>query len=667
MKKSQQWWKWTQTQWNNEVQMFIKNLKENSKYILEHYEQCDDTQMADFMGRIFMSSSGEVLSNMQNICEIASMVSTDEHIKALTKELSNVIRAAAVEIMLTPGWVAVLGHLEKNSQDKNVIRICHEVQQLFTIRGLYLSKPDAKKFTKISNDIKKLAKEFDFENDTYEKFIVCSGEDLVGLSSAYISGLEKTDKGYKITTAPHHAGQFITYAPNLVKARELAVLCSQKGGVKNLKRLHAIALLRQQLADLVGFENFAQMNISTRSQKNLSALFTLAQKLSKAHDGFYKTDMTLLREVGGYKKTQKIPSWMVSRISKKISDEKLKLPDGQTLKNYFEYERVLPLIVEDLCKLLSLTFEKNSTKYWHTDVVSYSFFDSKTKQKFGDIFFDMIGRKNKNAHPCCAAYGEGAINMYMPDIMNKESRAAVILMPLAQKTKTSPTLMSFYDVQVLFHELGHAFHNILGSHQIACLAGYNVPWDIVEIPSQLFEHFLLNVSTIKKYSQHFETKESLAAPVIKKILACQHLFSGYGNKYQLHNYTYDLLIHSSEYNNDPKELYKSNFSSIIKDIEPLPESTSPSNFGHIVHGYEAGYYTYMWTLLIAYDVAGHLQSGSGWSLKKLKEFRIRFLEAGNSLNIIETLEHLLGRKINTGAMVALLETSYQEMESIIKK
>jgi Zn-dependent oligopeptidase len=665
---AKEWWKWSVAEWKENTDSYCSVIRASAENILCSVSESNPDEAIDFAGRIFMSHGSDLYDSFYCICETASLVSSDKDIKEASSNAQTQVKDTAVEVASDERWVVAISYWSKHITNPESKRICELLKPKLVLRGALLDKKSKKQFLKISAEIKKLGKEFDNEIHAYERYITCTIGDLEGLTEAYIAGLEREGDLYKVSTASHQAGQFITYTPNLAKARELVVLSAQKGGKKNLARLNKMVQLRSEMAKLLGFDSFSEMNISVRSEKKPKKLLALGAKLAKELTPLYKFDTEMYRRVAGLSKNEKILMWQTGRLSNKLTKEVFKLPESQELKNYFKYDRVLPLIMKDLGRLFALTISEKPGKFWDKSVQCYSLCDAETNHYFGDIYFDMLYRPNKNEHPCCSGYSEGTTNPYILALTPNLPRSSVIVMSLAQPTKKVPTLIGLGSVETLWHELGHAVHNVLGSGHGSSIAGFNVSWDTVEIPSQLFEHFLWNEDSLYEYSEHYSTGEKLDKNIIQRLIASNDAMAGVGYRFQLLTYMYDLTLHGAESMGDVKDYYRKLYSEYLPDYEILEESLFPASLGHLSHGYEAGYYTYIWTNLIAYDIAGYMRKANGtWSEVRLAQFRKSILQAGNSADAIASIEQLLGRAINPETMIERFKKSYSVIADLIQE
>ena len=220
-------------------------------------------------------------------------------------------------------------------------------------------------------------------------------------------------------------------------------------------------------------------------------------------------------------------------------------------------------------------------------------------------------------------------------------------------TKNKPSLLTFGEVLTFFHELGHIFHQLLSKVRFSIFSGTSVELDFVESPSQALENWCYEEDFLKRISSHYKTKKSMPKELMKKIKENKHLFQGLSYIRQLVFCYYDLLLHEG----GTVDVEKS-FMKLLKELNPLKpgKESNPSNFEHIMGGYEAGYYSYIWSEVYAAEIFDLFKSSGDLFNKKIgKKYRKAVLEKGGTESGMDMMEALLGRKPNNKLFMKQLD------------
>ncbi len=207
------------------------------------------------------------------------------------------------------------------------------------------------------------------------------------------------------------------------------------------------------------------------------------------------------------------------------------------------------------------------------------------------------------------------------------------------------------EIEGLFHEFGHALHNSLSEARFPSQSGYNVVWDFVEVPSQMMENFLYEEKTLQKISAHYQTGKSLPKKIRQAILLSENFANGLQFLRQLCLTKLDLDLYTKNIKNPAKHYAK------LARESGLPhyhKSIFPASFGHIVGGYDSGYYSYLWALVYAQDIYSIFKNNGILNNKVGQKFRREILMTGSAREEILSLEKFLERKPNDKAFLKKL-------------
>ena len=225
---------------------------------------------------------------------------------------------------------------------------------------------------------------------------------------------------------------------------------------------------------------------------------------------------------------------------------------------------------------------------------------------------------------------------------------------LTPPTKDKPSLLSHDNVETLFHEFGHIMHISLSRVKYASLSGTRVARDFVEAPSQMLENWVWQPEILKMISQKYNNPtETMPDDLIQKLVASRKFNQAWMNTRQLIFGIYDLTLHRSSKDLDVTKTYKKIYQDLT-GMEALSDTHWPAGFGHIMGGYDAGYYGYMWSNVYAFDMFSNFQGKNLLSPDEGLKYRVSVLEKGDTKDASQLLYEFLGRKPSNKAFFDFL-------------
>ena len=255
---------------------------------------------------------------------------------------------------------------------------------------------------------------------------------------------------------------------------------------------------------------------------------------------------------------------------------------------------IVGLIFYKAEKILFTVEDKNS-KAWHPDVKKYMVMsEGKTIAGF---YLDLFPRDNKYSH--AAQFGLRSGRLLTPG--KYESPVVALVCNFVKPTEDKPSLLSLDEVETFFHEFGHGMHSCLTTARLAGQSGTSVKRDFVEVPSQMFELWLEKPEILNRFARHYKTGEPLPDELINNIIKLNYFLKAYNTTRQIFYASYDQAIHGPEVPGSTTDLW----SDMMMDITKYesPENTHfEAAFGHLVSGYSAGYYSYLWSEVISIDM-----------------------------------------------------------------
>jgi peptidyl-dipeptidase Dcp len=293
------------------------------------------------------------------------------------------------------------------------------------------------------------------------------------------------------------------------------------------------------------------------------------------------------------------------------------------IKPYFSLDQMIEAVFYCANKLFDLSFVPTDLLLYHNDCKAWEVF--RNNKSVGLFIGDYFARPSKRSGAWCSAFLSQA---KFPTVQKP------IVLNVCNFAKGSPTLLSFDDAQTLFHEFGHALHQLLSNVTYEPLSGTSVSRDFVELPSQLFEHWLTVPEVLKRFAVHFETKTPISDDLIERIIGAANYDMGFQTVEYISSALVDLYFHLSTNDYDVMKFQKE----ILDKIE-LPEAIemrhATPHFAHVFSGgyYAAAYYSYMWSEVMDADVfLAFEEVGDPFDEKLANSLEKNILSIGNSID-----------------------------------
>lgn len=576
-------------------------------------------------------------------------ISTKEAVREAARNARQEVSAASIDILYNRDLHYAFLEYDPSSEklSPEELRLYEDTKKDFARAGFSLSDKDFKQVQNIKKKLSDFSNQFSANIANYQDFILCTKEELDGLPDTFIVNLEK-DKAtskYKVTLAYPEVGPFLDFATNEAKRKELADKLSQKGGKKNIALLKKMFPLRQKLATLLGYANFAEYTQETEMAKKPKIVkdflvSTIKQLKPIAKQEFSELQSFAKKELGFTEVTYSNVAFAVTKMQEVLCEM-----NENEVKEYFEMSHVLGEMIKHFSALFGVSFKQNTNiKTWHKDVLVYDVLDK--GKVISHILLDLYPREGKYSHMACFSLMNGSATTFR----GKEYHAPVCMIVgnFPKGTKKNPSLLSFREIETLFHEFGHAMHGCLSHTALASQSGLNVPVDFVEVPSQLFENWVRDEKLIKKMSKHYKTGKTIPNDLIAKILKSLD-FRKVSMYYGIFVQSFlDFEFHTTKYNQDPLLVAK-DYNAKYSSVKRAPKSLFPAGWGHLT-GYAGRYYSYMWSLVYAYDIFSRFQAEGVYNKKVGKDLRT-LLASGDTKDGMDLMRDFLGREPNNKAFL----------------
>ena len=425
---------------------------------------------------------------------------------------------------------------------------------------------------------------------------------------------------------------------------------ASSGEFDNNPSITRILELRQQKANLLGFTTYAELSLAKKMAPNVNAVEALLEELRIAS---YDAAEKELEELKAFANQEDLKHWDTTFWSEKQREAKFAFNEEE-LRPYFP----LPQVLEGLFGIAQRLFDVTITPadgeapIWHEDVRYFRIANS-AGEAIAYFYLDPYSRP---AEKRGGAWMNVCINRAKVTTTD-EVRLPVAYLVCNQTPPVDgkPSLMTFREVETLFHEFGHGLQHMLTQVDYTGAAGiYNIEWDAVELPSQFMENWCYHRPTLMGMAKHYETGEALPEEYYQKLLAAKNYMSGSAMLRQLHFSLLDLELHHRYQpgGNETPYQVRDRLAETTTVMAPLPEDAFLCCFGHIfAGGYAAGYYSYKWAEVLSADAFAAFEEAGVDKEEALvstgKRFRDTVLALGGSLHPMEVFKEFRGREPKT--------------------
>ena len=421
----------------------------------------------------------------------------------------------------------------------------------------------------------------------------------------------------------------------------------------NTALMSEILALRREEAQLLGFDNFAQVSVVPKMAESPDKVIGFLRDLAAKARPFAEKDMADLREFAHKELGLSGPlnAWDVAYIGEKLKEARYSFSE-QEVKQYFTAPKVLAGLFKIIETLFEVSIREDQAPVWHTAVAFYRI--ERDGQLVGQFYLDPPARAGKRG----GAWMDDVRGRWMrPDTGALQTPVAHLVCNFAEGVNGKPPLLTHDDVTTLFHEFGHGLHHMLTQVNERDVSGISgVEWDAVELPSQFMENFCWEWSVLRHMTQHVDTGEPLPRALFDKMLAAKNYQSGLQTLRQIEFALFDMRLHAEH---DPSQ----DFMPLLQEVRQEVSVLQPPAFNRMAHtfshifagGYAAGYYSYKWAEVLSADAYAAFEESAGEdgapSIDTGRRYRKEILEAGGSRPALESFKAFRGREPSLDALL----------------
>lgn len=517
-------------------------------------------------------------------------------------------------------------------------------------KGLELSSESRNHLKELLNQQSQLSIQFQKTNSEDKSHIILKTSDLTGVDADFLKRTLQKEDQHKITANYPDVFPIFNFCQNEETRRQVMEMFEGRSQ-ENMPVLAELCRIRQEMAELLGYPNNAEYRMELQMTKTAGRvqefLKEVLSKLAPATAEYVKE----LSEMKG----SELQYWDYSYFHQKNLKENYQV-DHQLLKEYFPADQVMEEMLNIYAEIFHLTFTKlTPPTTWNCQETDYfSVDDAQTGQCIGYFYTDLHPREGKYTHAAMWDLVSGGQERQTGKMVKTRIPVAVLLCNFSPPTEEKPSLLSFSEVNTLFHEFGHVIHGLCGGYKskYSSFAGTNVETDFVEAPSQMIEQWLWEPMVLQRIGRHYESGEPIPEDLLEKLIATKYLG-------QARDWTRQAVLALTDQTLFSKgewtiEGMKNTFRAISDKYMGYPcgSGLSLASWGHLAGGYDAQYYSYIWSRVIAADLYSRfVESGNPLNPDVGLEYRQKILEPGGSLDGDQMVQNYLGREMKINAFL----------------
>ncbi|EGX49150.1 hypothetical protein TWF173_002958 [Orbilia oligospora] len=604
-------------------------------------------------------------------------VSSDPKIREASSEADKLLSEYSIEAGMREDIFKLVNSVAK-SPPSNLTpegrRLVEKLNTDYIRMGLELEGPKRDRFKEIKKELSVLSIDFSKTLNEENGGNWFTEQQLEGVPTDVINILKTDEKdGVK--------KYFLTYKyPDLfptlkfdinADVREQVFIGNENKCPDNLPRFDKTIRLRHEKAQLLGYENHAQYVLKEKMAKSPekvnSFLGDLRSKLTEGGRAEVQKLKLLKKmdvEARGLSFDDKYYLWDHRFYDRLVREQEFNI-DENKIAEYFPLQKCVDGMLTIFERLFGLKFVQvaedgaqvgSGERGWHEDCKVYLVHDEESLggEFVGYLYLDLHPREGKYGH----AANFNLIPGFLREPGNSTSRnypSTALVCNFSKPTPSKPSLLKHDEVVTLFHELGHGIHDLVSRTIYSRFHGTNTVGDFVEAPSQMLENWCWEPEQLKELSSHYETGEPLPDGLITALIKSKHVNDGLFNLRQLHFGIFDMRVHELNLPQDENIDSSATYNNLRSEIAGLDGPADPkfgqgqTTFGHLMGGYDAGYYGYLWSLVFASDMYFTGFKKDPMDPKNGRRYRHEVLEKGGSRDEMESLKAFLGREPNSEA------------------
>lgn len=605
----------------------------------------------------------DLLSRVESVFFNMLSAETNDEMDALAQKMSPILTKHGNDVSLNPKIFERVKYVYEHHGELTPEENCllEKSYEGFVRSGALLDEAGKDRLRKLTEEASMLSLQFSQnvlkENKAYTLHIT-DEQQLDGLpntarEAAHEAAKEHGLKGWVFTLDAPSYGPFMMYSTQRELRKELYMarntLCIKDNDTNNLELCKRLINLRREMAQLLGYDTFADYVMKHRMATKVENVYKLLNDLIEA----YKPKAIEEREeVEALAKEEegvafKMEPWDLAYYSQLLKKKKYDL-DPEMLRPYLELGNVIKGVFGLATRLYGITFKENKDiPVYHPDVKPYEVYD-KDGSYLAVLYVDFHPRKGKRDGAWMTEFQGQWIER---DGTNVRPHASLV-MNFSKPTEDKPALLRLGEVETFLHEFGHSLHGIFANTRFESLSGTNVWWDFVELPSQFMENFAVEKEFLRTFAFHYQTGEPMPDELIAKVIASRNYGAATACLRQVSFGLLDMAYytHKEEFTEDIISFEKKAWAPAIIDEQRM-DTCMTVQFSHIMAGgYAAGYYSYKWAEVLDADAFSVFKKEGIFNQATAQRFRDNILSRGGTEHPMTLYKRFRGQEPTIDAL-----------------
>ena len=609
--------------------------------------------------------SGELLSKVAGVFFNMTAAKTGDEIQEIEAKVAPMISAHSDDILMNEKLFARVKHVYDNRDKEDLNEeensLLDKIYKGFVRSGAELDAEAQEQLKEVNKEITVLQSTFVSnllrETKSYA-LVIENEEDLSGLPSWLVEAASQEAKSrdlenrWVFTLDNPSVFPFLTFSDNRELRKEIYNAKNNRGNndneYDNKEIITKILKLRAQKAELLGYDTFADYVLEERMNKTPGEVYELLEELLSyslpaARKDAAELEKLLVKDHPG----QTLEAWDWFYYSEKLKQEKFDFNAEET-RPYFEINNVRQGCFDVLTKLYGVTFEeRNDIAVYEEDVTAFEAKDENGKH-IGIMYWDPFTRDSKRGGAWCSSYRKQYVK-------EGESVTPIIVVCFNYaKSPTGRTTLTAEEASTVFHEMGHAIHNLLSDCEYISTSGTSVPRDFVELPSQILEHWASKPEVLRMFAKN-EEGEVIPDELIKKIVSLGAFNEGFAMTERFAAAYLDMEYHIINSNDEVKDVlgFEKAAMDKINLLSQIPPRYRSTYFQHVFGGgYAVGYYSYVWSEVLDADAfQAFEETGDIFDKTTADKFKNEILSQGSKRDAMEMYKRFRGKAPSTDAVL----------------
>lgn len=605
----------------------------------------------------------DLLSRVESVFFNMLSAETNDEMDALAQKMSPILTKHGNDVSLNPKIFERVKYVYEHHGELTPEENCllEKSYEGFVRSGALLDEAGKDRLRKLTEEASMLSLQFSQnvlkENKAYTLHIT-DEQQLDGLpntarEAAHEAAKEHGLKGWVFTLDAPSYGPFMMYSTQRELRKELYMarntLCIKDNDTNNLELCKRLINLRREMAQLLGYDTFADYVMKHRMATKVENVYKLLNDLietykPKAIEEREEVEALAKEEEGA---AFKMEPWDLAFYSQLLKKKKYDL-DPEMLRPYLELGNVIKGVFGLATRLYGITFKENKDiPVYHPDVKPYEVYD-KDGSYLAVLYVDFHPRKGKRDGAWMTEFQGQWIER---DGTNVRPHASLV-MNFSKPTEDKPALLRLGEVETFLHEFGHSLHGIFANTRFESLSGTNVWWDFVELPSQFMENFAVEKEFLRTFAFHYQTGEPIPDELIEKVIASRNYGAATACLRQVSFGLLDMAYytHKEEFTEDIISFEKKAWAPAIIDEQRM-DTCMTVQFSHIMAGgYAAGYYSYKWAEVLDADAFSVFKKEGIFNQVTAQRFRDNILSRGGTEHPMTLYKRFRGQEPTIDAL-----------------